>query len=234
MKRTTLLSVASFFVFTISFNVLSMNSGVGAKLGLSMGSLSGKAMGTMDSSLNKRMKTGLSGYGLAFMDLNNYIGAEVEVGFVMKGGKWTNKADDNQYITMNFNYLEIPLLIKGKIPLGIVKPMLYAGPTFGILLSSSASWHMGGTGFMSDTTISIPDSTINSTELGLAFGAGTTIDVGLGSLVVDLRYTLGLTNIPKATESDKKSTYYNESNYNLKSGTLAIMIGFIFKLPTPI
>jgi len=151
------------------------------------------------------------------------------VGYVGKGEKWSLKSGDKNTMTMNFNYLEIPLLLKGMMPAGIFKPMLYVGPTFNFLLSADVKEHSEQVGFPTrDTTISVPDSTRNNFEFGLALGAGTTINAGPGAIIFDVRYTFGFTSIPKLTASDKASGQ-KEEDVDMKTGTLAIMIGYQLK-----
>jgi hypothetical protein len=227
---------SAFFGFIIvalltgSSNVTALQMGAGAKLGLSLGSLSGAKVDDMDTSFNPSMRLGLAGYGFLSVDILNNLGAQLEAGYVMKGKKWSNKQYDKTYSQTNFDYLEIPLLIKVMLPLGIVKPMLYAGPEFGILLSSKIHEHWEAPGFpITDTTYDFPDSSRSSSEFGLVLGGGTALDLGPGALVLDIRYTLGLSSIYKATESEKKEPGYKESDFEAKSGTVCIMVGYVFK-----
>jgi hypothetical protein len=230
MSKKSLFLLALSCVLLIMPDTYAMKMGAGAKLGLNMGSLYGDNIDNIENYADGSLKTGFVGYGVFSVDFIDFFGAEIEAGFTSKGKKWDySDSSISLKFDYQFNYLEIPILFKGMIPLGIAKPMLYAGPTLGFLLSSKEKVKEDYSGQSIDTTITIPDSTTNSIEFGLAFGGGCSFDVGPGSLVLELRYTLGLTNIPKATDSEKADADYNESDYNMKSGTLAILVGYVFK-----
>lgn len=113
-----------------------------------------------------------------------------EVLFSMKGADLDNGITGQPGSTeYELAYLEIPVLVKYYIPAGtMLKPNLYAGPEVGFNLYGDANG--------SDIDDSMEDA-----EFGLAFGGGLDFVVGsaptdlIRTVGLDLRYTLGLTNV---------------------------------------
>jgi hypothetical protein len=221
-------AVLCILIFSVNSMALQLNAGL--KGGLSLGNLTGKMAEQADSSSNGSLKAGFAGYGLFGIDVIDNFGAQIELGYVGKGKSWTDKSNSKNTVSFNFNYLEIPVLAKGMLPLGPIKPMLYVGPTFGFLVSSSVKMHSEEPGFPTqDTTMSIPDSTRNGFDFGLAIGAGSTFSLGQGAIIFDVRYTFGFISVPKLTQSEKNAGG-QDSDVEMKTGTLAIMVGYQFKI----
>jgi hypothetical protein len=230
MKRFSIPIMAAMFLLLFSSNAAALQFGAGAKLGMSMGALSGKKFDQTETSVKKSMRPGFAGYGLLSIAILDNFGAELELGYTSRGETWSDKSNDNNYFSLDFDYLEIPLLIKGMLPLGPVKPMLYAGPSLGFPLSAKRKVHAQEAWATGEGDYSLPDSTRSSREFGLVFGGGATCEAGPGALVVDMRYRLGLTDVFKAPESEKKSPYYDDTDYESRFYAFSIMIGYIFKL----
>lgn len=212
-------------MFSVSATAATLNLGV--KGGMSLGTLTGKGVEDMDSGSTVGMKPAFNGYGFFSADLSSNLGLQAELGYVSKGKVWKDPDNDKNSISMNFSYLEIPLLVKGMFPMGAVKPMIYAGPTFGLMLSSTIGEKSDSPSF--DTTITIEDSLRNGFEMGIALGGGTSYEVGPGAIILDIRYTIGLTSLLKLTQ-DAKDAGIKEEDIVMKTGTLGIMIGYQFKL----
>jgi opacity protein-like surface antigen len=229
MKKM-LLSAAALFLLMFSINSMALELNAGIKGGLSLGNLTGKYAEQFDTAANGSLKAGFAGYGLFGIDVLDNFGAQIELGYVNKGKSWSSKSNSKNTVSFNFDYLEIPILVKGMLPLGPIKPMLYAGPTLGFLLSSAMKMHVEQTGFPTrDTSISIPDSSRNGFDFGLAIGAGSTFAVGPGAIIFDIRYTFGFNSVPKLTQSEINAGE-QASDVEMKTGTLAIMVGYQFKI----
>lgn len=96
---------------------------------------------------------------------------------------------ENGMARYEFGYLNIPVLAKLYIPVGsLLSPNLYAGPEIGLKVYGESN--------NSDI-----DGELKDNEFGLAFGAGLDINVGsspenlLRTVGLDVRYSLGLTNV---------------------------------------
>ncbi|HMB70605.1 MAG TPA: outer membrane beta-barrel protein, partial [bacterium] len=129
--------------------------------------------------------------------------------FSMKGD-----SEESGGVTQSFNlsYLEVPVLAKATFgpPASPISPSLFAGPSFGINLSSKAKVEGAGSGF--DGEVDYKDVT-KSTEVGMVFGG----QVEFGNFGIDVRYNKGLTNV-----SD------DGSGEEIKSSVFSILGSFRF------
>jgi opacity protein-like surface antigen len=238
MKKFATILVVFAFVSMLPYSASAqIKMSAGLKAGLSMANWSGADAKPTTMGLSPLFaystRTGFTGYGFLGIQFINLIGAQVEVGYSMKGtkvkGAETRVGQNNNIIpitidgTMAFDYLEIPILVKLCLPVPVINPYIYAGPSIGMLLSAKfnvkATGSDGGQTISSDTTVDVKEN-INSTDVGLAFGAGVDLPFGL---LIDLRYTLGLGTIAKQ-ETGSSTTP------DVKNGVFAIMAGWGFKL----
>lgn len=110
------------------------------------------------------------------------------------------------------NYLDIPVLVKFLVPLeGKVKPAFFMGPSFNVLLSSKMNQVItldsSLTADTSHITVNKPPVSIDSTmdrksstkslDMDLVVGASAEMEMGPGAVVVDVRYSIGLSDIYK-------------------------------------
>ena len=94
-------------------------------------------------------------------------------------------------LTFKSSYIEIPVLLKTEFG-NNVRPYLLAGPTIGLLLSSSIEAEVFGIGIKCD----MKDVT-ESVNFGFAFGTGLCVPFGTGSLFLEGRYTIGMIDLFK-------------------------------------
>lgn len=105
------------------------------------------------------------------------------------------------------SYLEFPVLFKGTFPSNkSFKPFLYAGPSFGILLSAKSE-----VSFLIEDTRDVKDD-MNTFDFGIALGIGTGITTGPGNIIFDLRYESGLLDNTK----EKNGIQPEMKNYNFE------------------
>jgi Outer membrane protein beta-barrel domain len=123
---------------------------------------------------------------------------------------------------VNFNYLEIPILLKVSFGSGDIRPYVFAGPSFGIFLSGSGKISSSYQGTTMDTTISVPDSSVKSPDISAVFGAGVSLKLSSGPMLFfDAAYALGLVNIAKTQPGD---------NTTVKSRDIRLAVGILFPL----
>jgi hypothetical protein len=122
----------------------------------------------------------------------------------------------NGKVKFNAAFLEIPILLKLKIPTpGALTPYLFAGPDIGILLSSNQEFEAPGFSQEIDTK-----ETSSSTDFVLDVGAGLGFGAGPLELMFDVRYALGLSDLNDDPASSAK----------IKSTGIQIMVGALFGL----
>ena len=230
MKKFTTILIALGFVGILSFSAsaqIKMSAGI--KAGLSMANLSNaKTMMELPSGVEYATRYEFIGFGFFNVQFIDLIGAQVEAGYAMKGTKLkgTSTGTENGVPisadidgTMSFDYLEIPILAKLCLPMPAMNPYIYVGPSIGILLSSKYQHKITASNGEGENTTEDIKEHINGTDVGLAFGAGIILPMGL---LFDLRYTLGLSTIAKEEPGS--------ATPDIKNGVFTIMVGWGLKL----
>lgn len=133
----------------------------------------------------------------------------------------TGKPEGNYYVTATedyrFGYLNVPLLIKYKFPLGFFAE---TGPQVGLLLSAKINETMVGD--VNTIHYNIKDQ-LKSTDLSWALGAGYCSPFNIG---FDIRYNLGLSNINQATANGLANAPI--PNGTIKNSVVQIGVFYIF------
>jgi len=152
-------------------------------------------------------------------DLGRFLAVQPEVNYLTKG---VNGSEIDESSEWKFTYLEIPVLLKCRIPVrGNIQPGVFLGPYLGINTKSRV------TEMENDTTeeTDLEDFT-ESLDYGLVFGGCVEYQVGFGKFILDVRYVLGLANIIKnlavLTEGDLTD------DDTVKNRTFSVMLGFCF------
>ena len=177
---------------------------------------------------NAGMKPGVVAGVTLRIDGTPLFSMQPELLFSMKGGIVARNGD---YIrAMTLSYLEIPVLFRVNIPVEWAKPDIYAGPALGLRLSvggysrSDKEWDW----FSAEYKKSLEEST-NPVDFGLAMGGGFEFPTGAGSVVLDVRYTLGLVKIFKLNDYMRMEGWDSDNLVKDKNGLLSIMVGYNFE-----
>jgi hypothetical protein len=207
MKKFATILMALVFVSMMSFSASAQSKmGIGIKAGLNMASVGG------DGTDNYKSRMGLYAGALFEVQFSDMFAGQIEAAYSMEGAKEEGTMMGVAYTaTVKLDYLEIPILLKVILPVPAVNPYIIVGPALGINLGATVTAEAGGQTHDTD----IKDA-ISGTDFGLAFGAGVAIPMGL---IVELRYTLGLSNINKDNDTVK--------NHN---NVFAILAGWEFKI----
>ena len=137
------------------------------------------------------LKVGFSGGVFATLGFFPYLALQPEVLFTISGDSHGN---DDSVRTANLMLLEIPVLVKGRMPLGSGTACIFAGPDFGIELGTGRLIvdEVGGGSKVEDD---FDAGDVNSFQVGVLFGGGYDVPLGPGSFSLDLRYKFGITRI---------------------------------------
>ncbi|MDG5767129.1 porin family protein [Balneolales bacterium ANBcel1] len=156
----------------------------GISTGLTVSDLWGDDVGGTD------VRAGFTGGLFMNYRLTPYFSIQPEANFVMKHSQVNDgvlgEGEKTRYL---FNYLEIPVLLKGHLYSGsALTPNIYAGPALAINLSDD----------------DVDD--LRSVDFGFAFGGGFDI---YRTVMLDLRYTLGVVDLfdVPADPSAKNGTF---------------------------
>ncbi len=194
----------------------------------------------VEDSIDYKTKTGFIVGGFYRFDLDNHLAIQPEAYFSMKGTKvgyeetydsYGSRITETYEYTFKFNYLEIPILLKYKIPTSRkLKPNLFVGPCMAFKLSARLTGsykyednyaYTGDSGYNSyaaEVDEELDD--IKTTDFGLVMGAGLDIEMGSSSLVIEARYNLGLTGLSKFADA---------SDPVAKNYAFTLMLGIAFK-----
>jgi hypothetical protein len=226
MKKTLLpaLIVLLFFSST-SFAQLPFK--IGARVGVNFANASYSP--DLASGIEKSGVTGFKFGALAELGFIPMLALQIEPMYVQGGSEISGPLFSNGFqlvngkITSKLSYLEIPILLKLKIPIpGAVKPYAFAGPNIMFLLSSKETDEASG--YPSEE--SDQKDYTSSTNFALDFGAGVGFDIApLITLIIDARYSLGLSNLL----NDKGKQLFN-SDQSIKTTGIQIVTGVMFGL----
>jgi hypothetical protein len=196
MKKMFLLIIATSAVIFASAQIQ-----FGVKANYNLASVMHSGAGTSGDTYSG--KSGFSGGVLALMPISGSLYLQPEIVY---SGQGTNVSNSGESGSLNFNYLNIPVLAKYQSSSGFFGE---TGPQVGFVLSSNVKTQ--------GVTVDFKDYT-QSVDFSWAFGVGYKLqDMGLG---FDIRYNLGLTNMVKNTEdvSYKNSVFQFGVFYLLNTG----------------
>ena len=210
MRRLTLLAL---------FPLLALTADAASAQQLTFGARGGVAMATADvegSFVDSNDVESISNlfFGiLGTVDVSKNFGLQTEVWYTKKG--FDEKGGP---LKLRVNYVEIPVILVARIP-GRISPRLYAGAVLGLESGCTVT-----TASASDRDCErVEDSPrTKGADTGLIFGGGVKGDVGLGSILLDVMYNYGLTNIAE----------FSPTVVTIKNRTLYLSAALVFPIGT--
>jgi hypothetical protein len=176
---------------------------------------------------NAGMKPGVIIGGALYIEGTPLFSMQPELLFSMKGGIRARNGDYIRAITLS--YLELPVLFRVNIPVERAKPNIYTGPALGLRLSTGGyTRDSGGWDWFSPEYKKSLEESTNPVDFGLVMGGGFEFPAGSGSIVLDVRYTLGLVKIFKLSNYLRAQGYERDNVVKDKNGVLSIMLGYAF------
>ncbi len=216
MKRTLIsLCILLFFLSSTVFAQLPFRLGI--KGGLNIANLSFDP--ALPTGNDNKARTGFLGGAMVEFNIAPWFAIQVEPTYITKGCKLTTN-NSSYEVNVKLNYLEIPVLLKLKIPSpGKINPYIIAGPSIGFRLSANTETPAGEFDVKNET---------QSTDFALDFGAGAGIYIApFIDLVIDARYSLGLSNLLNNTGQED---FIGINNQKIKSAGFQISAGVMFGL----
>jgi len=179
----------------VALLVVPQPASAGVKFGIKGGANIANVNGDFMAGLED-WKSTIGFCGGIFLELNfgRVVTIQPEVLYTMKGA-------DTGDGKLKFDYLEIPVLLKLRIPISSVHPFVFAGPAFGFNLKALIE------GYKIDD--------MPSSDYSAVFGGG--LQLGR-SVHIDVRYTMGL----------QKLEIPDIDTIDLKNGVLSATIGLAF------
>ena len=187
MKRIFCLACTIIFLVSSSSFGQSINTGV--KVGLNSATIGGSdASGQSITSFNAGI--------FATFNVAGLLALQPELLYTLKGYKMDYPVATIQEpipfgsgnVTGKISYLEIPVLLKlNTSSFSIIRPNIFAGPEVAFKLSSKAT---------SGSPSSEQDlQNINATDFGIIVGAGININLPVTTIMVDIRYDIGIRDL---------------------------------------
>jgi len=212
MKRLFLFTIVLLFAFSIATKAAGVSLGV--KGGMAISSLTGDFVDELEEEIEAELdsKTSFTGGVFADLGLSEKIGLQPEILYISKGAE---ASEEEGKVTISVNYLEIPVLLKLKIPAspGFMFQIL-AGPSIGMKLDAKGVVESEEEG---TEEVDLNDD-IKSMAMGISFGAGFGIKMGGSILTLDGRYSMDLTSVAESSDEE------------IKTNNIIIMAGIGFPL----
>jgi len=192
MKRTWTIFLIGAVVALLA---LPQSAAAGVRFGLKGGANIANVNGNWDDTLGD-WKSTVGFCGGIFIELNfgKILTIQPEVLYTMKGA-------DTGEGKLKFDYIEIPVLLKLRIPTGSLHPFVFAGPAFGFSLKALIN--------------GVEISDMPAADYSAVIGGG--LQLGR-SIHVDVRYTMGL----------QKLAIPDIDTIDLKNGVLSATLGLTF------
>ncbi|HOP60945.1 MAG TPA: porin family protein [Candidatus Saccharicenans sp.] len=198
--------VAAFLFLLLSPSVLKADVQFGLRVGGNSAKLTGDDLKDIEATV--KSKVGFVGGVFLAFNLGKMITIEPEILYTMKGGTVEDTAGEYSE-KVSGDYLEIPLLIKVKLPLGSIRPVIFAGPAVGFKLREK--YELNG------EELPLEEKILKNNDYGAIFGAG--LDIGR-HFMIDVRYSLGLQKIITAVDEG--------TSPDIKNGVWSATIGIAF------
>jgi len=184
---------------------------IGFKLGASLSTLS---VGGSTEGFN--YSTGFTGGGFIRFDLGR-IGVQPEILTVTKGAKFEGGPGDDE-AGVNIEYVAVPVLLHVPLMYGqSFAPYVFGGPEI--------AFDIGCEQDLGPTEVDCEDPAADefqrkSIDFGLTAGGGLAFAMGPGALLLEGRYTWGLTNIQDIDGEDevKNRSAYIMAGYSIPLG----------------
>jgi hypothetical protein len=207
-KLTVALVIGAFACLLVMPGPASGNVQFGIKGGGNMAKITGADAQDINTTLKNKVGF-VAGVFLAF-NMGSVFTLQLEALYTMKGVNSTYTDIDTTYSDKIYaNYIEIPLLLKFRIPTPLVSPFVFAGPAVGFKLSEKVTEN--------GTEVPLDQALFKNNDYGAIFGGG----LNIGShFQIDVRYSMGLQKII--------STIEGESPLDIKNGVWSATIGIAF------
>ncbi|MGD1044549.1 MAG: porin family protein [Bacteroidota bacterium] len=188
MKKGFSVAMLMLLASTVAFGQLGIGISKGIKGGLNFATVGGS-----DAPTGTTSNTGFAAGVFAEISLPGPISIQPEVLYSVKGYKLDVPGIGSK--TGTYSYVDIPVLAKFSLPLPILKPFIFAGPSFGFLMSAKEK--TDNTFLGTSNEVDVKDNT-TGTDIGLVIGVGAKLSLIVFDLTVDARYNMGLSTLDKS------------------------------------
>jgi len=171
----------------------------GVQFGLKAGGNMARPTGidAQDPMATLKNKVGFTGGLFLAIDFGKVVSIQWEALYTMKGATYV-ALDDSYTDKLYADYIEVPLLLKLRLPTPVVQPFAFAGPTVGFKLKEKLQ--------SNGEDIPLGQALLKNNDYGVLFGAG----LNLGrNFMVDVRYSLGMQKVIATVQGEVQPDYRN-------------------------
>lgn len=210
MKKLTAVLVIGMFVGLVFLpRPAAADVRLGIKGGANMARLNGEDLALLEDTW--KSKLGFCVGGFLAISLGDVLTIQPEVLYTMKGAEFTEVEIITYTGKLFLDYIEIPVLLKLRLPVGGIAPFVFAGPSVGFILSEKLKLFEDGE-YIGEEPI---EDEIKNVDYGAVFGGG--LELGR-SFHIDVRYSLGL----------QKLGAEGLDALDIKNGVLSATVGIAF------
>jgi len=205
-KLTTVLVIAA----CVGLLALPQPARADVRFGIKAGGNMAKPTGldAQDPLATLKNKVGFNGGVFLALNFGRVVTIQWEALYTMKGATYV-ALDDTFTDKLYADYIEVPLLLKLRIPLPVIQPFVFAGPTVGFKLQEKLE--------SNGEEVPLTENLLKNNDYGAIFGAG----LNLGrNFMVDVRYSLGLQKVISTVEGAVQPDF--------KNGVWSASIGIAF------
>jgi hypothetical protein len=142
-----------------------------------------------------KSRVGFAGGIFLAVNFGRVVTIQSEVLYTMKGATYI-ALDDSYTDKLYADYIEVPMLLKLKLPLPVIQPFIFGGPTVGFKLSEKVE----------EDGVPWDQKLFKNNDYGAIFGAG----LNLGrNFMLDVRYSLGMQKVIDVVEGLVEPDYKN-------------------------
>ncbi len=207
MKRLTTVLVIALFAGLLA---LPQPARADVQFGIKAGGNMARPTGidAQDPAATLKNKVGFNGGIFLALNFGRVVTIQWEALYTMKGATYV-ALDDSYTDKLYADYIEVPLLLKLRLPLPVIQPFVFAGPTVGFKLQEKLE--------SNGQEVPLSDNLLKNNDYGAIFGAG----LNLGrKFMVDVRYSLGMQKVI--------STAQGELQPDFKNGVWSASLGIAF------
>lgn len=207
MKKLTIVLVIALVAGLLA---LPQPARAGVQFGLKAGGNMARPTGldAQDPMATLKNKVGFTGGLFLAFNLGPVVTIQWEAVYTMKGATYV-ALDDSYTDKLYADYIEVPLLLKLRIPTPIIQPFVFAGPSVGFKLKEKLQ--------SNGADVPLTQALLKNNDYGAIFGAG----LNLGrNFMVDVRYSLGMQKVIATVEGETQPDY--------KNGVWSATIGIAF------
>ncbi len=211
MKLRIKLPVALLCSF-LFLSALQAQIGLGIRGGINIATaeLEDKVNDSWDTEMQEYMITGTAGIVAAFQ-LSDKFAIQPELYYIQKGYKSEiTVLNETVDFKSTLNYIELPLLFKGRFGPGPLKFNAMLGPSFGYGFNGKSK-----AGSI-ESEVDFDNDNVSRWDIGGILSLGASLEAGPGDLFLDARLGWGFSNLDNSSNSDKHN--WHNRGYNIGLG----------------